>query len=66
MQELARAIIMEQTENTRIGLQFVQVGANKAALKDLCQKKDEKYESALSEFNKGRSKVFVVDGMIDS
>ncbi|KAF8237930.1 P-loop containing nucleoside triphosphate hydrolase protein [Tricholoma matsutake] len=50
--ELARAIITEQTENTRIGLQFLQVGTNKAALKDLCERKDEKYHSTLAEFNK--------------
>jgi len=56
-------VIAEQTENTLIGLQFVQVGANKAALKDLCDKKDEKYQSALAEFHKGRYKASAFDGM---
>jgi hypothetical protein len=40
-------------EGTRIGLQFLQVGANKLALEELCKKKDEKYNAALAEFNKG-------------
>jgi structural maintenance of chromosomes protein 5 len=61
---LARAIISEQTENTRTGLEYVQVGANKAALKDLCERKDEKYQSALAEFNKGRSEASAFHGEI--
>jgi len=40
-------------EATCLGLQFLQIGANKLALEELCEKKDEKYNAALAEFNKG-------------
>ncbi|KAF8885790.1 P-loop containing nucleoside triphosphate hydrolase protein [Infundibulicybe gibba] len=49
--EIARSVITEQTLATRAGLQFLQVGANRAALQELCDKKDEKYQTALIEFN---------------
>ncbi|KAG6812148.1 hypothetical protein H0H92_004147 [Tricholoma furcatifolium] len=49
---LARSIIGEQTEATRMGIHFLQIGANKAALQDLCNRKDEKYNNALAEFDK--------------
>ncbi|KAG6836487.1 hypothetical protein H0H93_007586 [Arthromyces matolae] len=48
---LARSMIEEQTEATRMGIRFLQIGANKAALQDLCNRKDEKYNKALIEFN---------------
>jgi hypothetical protein len=38
---------------TTLGLQYLQIGAKKAALKDLCDRKDAKYHTALAEFNKG-------------
>ncbi|KAH0588207.1 hypothetical protein H2248_006920 [Termitomyces sp. 'cryptogamus'] len=49
---LARSIIEEQTEATRAGIRYLQIGANKAALQELCNKKDEKYNTALAEFDK--------------
>ncbi|KAF9458464.1 P-loop containing nucleoside triphosphate hydrolase protein [Collybia nuda] len=49
--ELARSIIPEQKETTKTGLKFVQVGANKAALQELCNRKDDKYQTALATFN---------------
>ncbi|KAF8076878.1 hypothetical protein FPV67DRAFT_1605252 [Lyophyllum atratum] len=49
---LARSVIAEQTEATRVGIRFLQVGANRAALQELCNKKDEKHQTALAEFNK--------------
>ncbi|KAG5644817.1 hypothetical protein DXG03_007639 [Asterophora parasitica] len=49
---LARSIIVEQTEATRSGIRYLQTGANRAALQELCNKKDEKYQTALAEFDK--------------
>ncbi|KAI0920810.1 hypothetical protein AcW1_005022 [Taiwanofungus camphoratus] len=46
-----RATIKEQEEATRIGLQWLQVGANKAALEVMCRQQDEEYQQALAEFN---------------
>lgn len=57
---LARSVITEQTETTRIGLEFLQIGANKAALQELCDRKDTKYENALREFNEGKLRDGVV------
>ncbi|KAK0188724.1 P-loop containing nucleoside triphosphate hydrolase protein [Armillaria mellea] len=51
-QEYARSIIEEQSKATRLGLEFLQVGANHAALRELCNRKDERYNIALAEFNK--------------
>ncbi|KAF8967457.1 P-loop containing nucleoside triphosphate hydrolase protein [Flammula alnicola] len=49
--DLVHAIISEQQECTRVGLKYLQVGANKIALKELCDRKDEKYQTALVEYN---------------
>ncbi|KAF5388335.1 hypothetical protein D9615_000804 [Tricholomella constricta] len=49
---LARSVIAEQTEATRIGIRYLQIAANRAALQELCNKKDEKYQTALADFNK--------------
>ncbi|KAG6841292.1 hypothetical protein C0991_012462 [Blastosporella zonata] len=49
---LARSIIGEQSEATCMGIRFLQIGANKTALQELCNKKDEKYNTALAEFDK--------------
>lgn len=46
-------MISEQKEATKNGLKFVQVGANKTALQELCNRKDEKYQTALTEFTEG-------------
>lgn len=53
VQELMRSLIRDQAENTRIALEYVQVGANKAALDALCKEKDEEFQKALAEFNEG-------------
>ncbi|KAJ7493281.1 P-loop containing nucleoside triphosphate hydrolase protein [Mycena galericulata] len=50
--DLAREVIDEQMKVTTLGLEFLQVGAKKTALKDLCDRKDAKYQIALAEFNK--------------
>ncbi|KAF7351896.1 Structural maintenance of chromosomes protein 5 [Mycena venus] len=50
--ELSRDVITEQQKATTLGLQYLQIGAKKAALKELCDKKDAKYQTALAEFNK--------------
>ncbi|KAJ7812952.1 hypothetical protein B0H13DRAFT_2143472 [Mycena leptocephala] len=50
--ESSRDVITEQMHATTLGLQYLQIGAKKAALKDLCDRKDAKYHTALAEFNK--------------
>jgi structural maintenance of chromosomes protein 5 len=55
VQELMRSLIRDQAENTRIALEYVQVGANKAALDALCKEKDEQFQKALAEFNEGET-----------
>jgi len=47
-------MIAEHAEATRIGIRCVQTTANKVALRETCNKKDEKYQTALAEFNKGQ------------
>lgn len=42
-------------ETTRVGLEYLQVNANKIALQELCNKKDEKFNKALEEFEKSMS-----------
>ncbi|EGO27756.1 hypothetical protein SERLADRAFT_354935 [Serpula lacrymans var. lacrymans S7.9] len=48
--QLIRALIVNQVDATRSGLEFLQVGANKNALEALCQQKDEAYQKAFAEF----------------
>ncbi|KAJ7180479.1 P-loop containing nucleoside triphosphate hydrolase protein [Mycena filopes] len=50
--ELSREVITEQQRATTLGLQYLQIGAKKTALKELCDRKDAKYQTALAEFNK--------------
>ncbi|KAJ7078123.1 P-loop containing nucleoside triphosphate hydrolase protein [Mycena belliarum] len=50
--DLTRDVIKEQMRATQLGLQSIQIGAKKAALKELCDRKDVKYQLALAEFNK--------------
>ncbi|KAK7023765.1 structural maintenance of chromosomes protein 5 [Favolaschia claudopus] len=50
--ELAREVITKQTNATTLGLQYLQICAKKTALKELCDRKDAKYQLALAEFNK--------------
>jgi len=45
------SIVAEQTQCTLVGLQYLQIGANRLALQELCKRKDDKYENALVEFN---------------
>ena len=48
---MVHSIVAEQGQCTLIGLQYLQIGANRAALEDLCKRKDDKYEYALVEYN---------------
>ncbi|KAJ7760373.1 hypothetical protein B0H16DRAFT_1719878 [Mycena metata] len=50
--ELSRDVITEQMRATTLGLQYLQIGAKKTALKELCDRKDAKYQTALAEFNR--------------
>ena len=50
-QDLVHSIVAEQTQCTVVGLQYLQIGANRAALQELCKRKDDKYENALVEYN---------------
>ena len=45
------SIVAEQSQCTLVGLQYLQIGANRAALQELCKRKDDKYENALVEYN---------------
>ena len=56
-QDLVRAVVNEQRECARIGLEALQISANRNALKTECARKDEKYERALLEFQKGGCNV---------
>ena len=53
MQALVRAAIRDQIEATRVGIEYLQVGANKTALEELCQQKDAKYTKAVAEWQDG-------------
>lgn len=59
-QGLVRSAIKDQAEATRVGLQYLQVGANKAALEALCEQKDAQYNAAYLEFTKGELSPFTV------
>ncbi|EEB92116.1 hypothetical protein MPER_09424, partial [Moniliophthora perniciosa FA553] len=48
--QLARAVIEEQVESTRLGLEYLQIAANKAALDELCEKKAAKFTKALDDW----------------
>ncbi|KAJ8087221.1 Structural maintenance of chromosomes protein 5 [Marasmius tenuissimus] len=48
---LSRAAVEEMTNSTRIGLEYLQMSANQAALADLVDKKDAKHAKALEVFN---------------
>lgn len=54
-----RSLIRDQAESTRVALEFVQVGANKAALDALCKEKDEEFQKALAEFDEGKISVLL-------
>ncbi|KAJ3847412.1 hypothetical protein EV368DRAFT_51228 [Lentinula lateritia] len=47
---IAKRVVVEQQETTRIGLEYLQISANRAVLDDLCKRKDEKYNKAMEEF----------------
>ena len=50
-QDLVHSIVAEQGQCTLVGLQYLQIGANRVALQELCKRKDDKYENALVEYN---------------
>ncbi|KAG6844359.1 hypothetical protein H0H87_007540 [Tephrocybe sp. NHM501043] len=60
---LARSVIGEQTEATRMGIRFLQIGANRTALQELCNKKDDKYNAALAEFNTVNEQYMLYKGL---
>ncbi|KIL63939.1 hypothetical protein M378DRAFT_78988 [Amanita muscaria Koide BX008] len=52
VKDLVHTVVQEQRECARIGLEALQISANKNALKAECARKDEKYEQALLEFRR--------------
>ncbi|KJA29565.1 hypothetical protein HYPSUDRAFT_31485 [Hypholoma sublateritium FD-334 SS-4] len=50
--DLFHAIIAEQQECTRCGLRYMQINNNRNAFKELCERKDAKYQTALVELNR--------------
>jgi hypothetical protein len=53
LQALVRATIRDQIEATRVGLECLQVSANKIALEELTQQKDAKYAQTMAEWSEG-------------
>ncbi|KAF7374162.1 Structural maintenance of chromosomes protein 5 [Mycena sanguinolenta] len=49
--EFSRDVVTEQTKATTVGLQYIQICAKTDALRELCDRKDAKYKTALQEFN---------------
>ncbi|KAL6307041.1 P-loop containing nucleoside triphosphate hydrolase protein [Sparassis latifolia] len=49
--KIIRSVITTQQEATRIGLEYLQVAANKTALEAMCQDQEEEYQKAVAEFN---------------
>ncbi|KDR84246.1 hypothetical protein GALMADRAFT_703330 [Galerina marginata CBS 339.88] len=49
---IVHEIIQEQKQCTLVGIRYLQVAANKAALQALCDRKDQKYQSTLLEYTK--------------
>jgi structural maintenance of chromosomes protein 5 len=66
LQELVRGSIKDQEDTTRIGIKYLQIGANKAALEDLAQEKDAEYTEALAEFGKGEFSCQTLEGEVTS
>ena len=54
--DLVRDCIKDQVKTTRIGINYFQVGANKATLEALSQEKDAEYKDALAEFQRGKAR----------
>ncbi|KAK7437355.1 Structural maintenance of chromosomes protein 5 [Stygiomarasmius scandens] len=48
--DLAQTIVVDQMENTRIGLEYLQVGANRTYLESVVEKYDAEHQDALREF----------------
>lgn len=49
---LANSVVSEQRGATQVGLKFLQICANRAALQVQCDKKEEKYKKIMAEFEK--------------
>ncbi|KDQ64067.1 hypothetical protein JAAARDRAFT_116577 [Jaapia argillacea MUCL 33604] len=49
---LVRGAINDQTEATRVGLDYLQIGANKTALQNMVNEHDEAYQKAEAEYEK--------------
>ncbi|EPQ58883.1 P-loop containing nucleoside triphosphate hydrolase protein [Gloeophyllum trabeum ATCC 11539] len=56
--DLARAAIKEQSDATRIGLQYLQTGSNISALEALVKQHDEEFDKTLDEYTKAE-KLFL-------
>ncbi|KAJ6450196.1 P-loop containing nucleoside triphosphate hydrolase protein [Mycena sanguinolenta] len=50
--EFSRDLITEQVKAATLGLQYIQICRKTETLKELCDRKDAKYKTALQEFNK--------------
>lgn len=53
MKNIVHAVVNEQVECSKKGLEALQINANKTALKAELDRKDEKFQQALSQFQKG-------------
>lgn len=52
-QQLIRAVIAEQTEMTHLGLQFLQISANKNKAEQICKKQLEAQQKAAEAYSNG-------------
>lgn len=53
MKNIVHAVVNEQVECSKKGLEALQINVNKTALKAELDRKDEKFQQALSQFQKG-------------
>jgi hypothetical protein len=60
IQDLTTDVLAEQIKGTTLTLQFLQIGAKTAALRELCDRKDAKYQTALAEFNKSMFRAVIL------
>ncbi len=50
---LARSVVNEQSKATRLGLEFLQICANKSALKSLIDEKEKNFQKVQAEYHEG-------------
>lgn len=57
---MSRAILKDSTESTLAGLEYIQVGANKRSLEELCKSRDQALFRAREDYDKRKSNLNLV------